>query len=114
MMCVIDDIIRYVKRKEGENMEGLVMPIEALLIICILTEAVVQIVKSALPRELSVTGINIIAMVVAILLCLALHVSIFTGETWIVYIGSVLAGLMASRGSNFTHDICEAIKNVKK
>lgn len=94
-------------------MSGLTIPTEALLTVCILTEAIIQVVKTSSPRELSATGINIISMVVGILLCLVMEISIFTGSTAVVYLGSVLAGLVVSRGSNFVHSTIDALMEVK-
>ena len=93
-------------------MNKLSISIQDLLVVCILTESIVQIVKTSFSidkRQLSKTGINLFSILVAILLCCILDVSIFVGTYIDVLAGTFLAGLITSRGSNFVHNVVDSI-----
>ena len=101
--------------KVGEYMETIVLPIKELLILGVLIEAVIQVVKPLLPSKLSENGILFLSMALGVIFALTLKVSIFANVgNEVVYAGSVIAGMIASRGSNFIHDFVSAMADIGK
>lgn len=90
--------------------EGLVFPVTELVAISILTESLVQVLKGVSSKELSVQGKQVLSMAMAVLFCTLLKVGVFTDvPQTTVWFGYVLAGIIASRGSNFIHDLVGSI-----
>ena len=79
--------------------------IAPLAMLAVLSEAITEQIKSALPVEPSPQVTRLIALGVGLALALMLQISLFaqaTGATNVV--GMILAGLVCSRGSNYVHD----------
>ena len=96
-------------------METIVLPVIDLLVLGTLIEAMIEIVKPLFPKKLSAQGIMVISMVLGIALSLTLDVSIFANvDQSVITIGSVMAGMIASRGSNFIHDFISAMTDIGK
>lgn len=95
-------------------MEKIVLPIQELLLLGVLIEAIVQVVKPFLPK-LKEQGVMAVSMGLGILLALALNVTIFIGvEPYIGIVGSVMSGMIASRGANFIHNFIDSIAKINK
>lgn len=98
------------------GVENLIYPLAGLLGVSVLTEAVVEIIKSVVPKQMTENAKRIMALIVSIIIALVLNVSILTGG-WTFYVGVILAGMISSRGSNYIHSlsaILEVYAKVKK
>lgn len=93
--------------------ESLVFPVTELATVAVLTEGFVQILKGVSTKPLSEQGKQIVSMAVSVMLCVLLHVSIFTNMSQSgIVLGSVLAGVISSRGSNFIHDLINGVNAI--
>lgn len=87
---------------------------DKILIVAFITEAIwetLKMVKS--PKGINISRVG--AMVLGILIALAAGVDIFqiAGITLgIKFLGSILTGLLISRGSNLVHDLLGSISSV--
>lgn len=73
----------------------------------ILVEAVVEVIKS-IYNEGRVNYTVLLSIVVGILFAFTLRVDLFQLlgiEVHIAYVGTILSGLIVSRGANFVHDL---------
>lgn len=96
------------------DISNLIYPVASLTGLAILNEATTEIVKTIIPVKLSENGTKVIAATTSVVLAFALDVSISSGTTEIShYVGVFLAGLVASRGSNFVHAIGDVINKIK-
>lgn len=89
-----------------ENLVDIGTLLVTLVLVGFLTETVVEIAKNYLMRsKSSQVYINVVSLVTAMVLCFALQVSLFEStDTVAYYIGVVICGLVASRGSNYVHN----------
>lgn len=79
--------------------------IAPLVMLAVLSEAITEQIKSALPAELSAQVIRLVSLGVGLVLAFVLQVSLFAQSTGAAnVVGMVLAGLVCSRGSNYVHD----------
>lgn len=78
----------------------------SLVLVGFLTETVIELLKKFVAREkLSEMIIYSVSIILGITLCLALQISIFTSDNpFAYYIGVIICGLVASRGSNYVHN----------
>lgn len=78
----------------------------SLVLVGFLTETAVEIVKTYFFRtKASQNYVFLVSLVVAMVLCFALQVSLFEPTDQVAYyIGIVICGLVASRGSNYVHN----------
>lgn len=92
------------------------MEIALFITTAILIEAVWENLKMVWKKgKFSVDKIG--ALVVSILICVLVGIDIFNklGLTMSVpYVGSVLTGILMSRGANFVHDLFNKIKGGKQ
>ena len=96
-------------------METMILPVTELLLVGVITEALVEIIKDVTPRKLSDNGIKLISLFIGVGLSLMLHISIFTGvPQYVALIGSVICGMIASRGSNVIHSFSDAIASISE
>lgn len=96
-------------------MDTIILPITELLIISLFTETIIETVKTTSPKKLSESGIKAVALFLSIGLALLMHVSIFTGVPQnVILCGSVICGVIASRGSNFIHAFMDAMGDISK
>lgn len=77
-----------------------------LVLVGFLTETVVEILKTyVFKTSKSASYLFFISLVVGLLLVFALQVSIFEKDNlFAFYVGMVICGLVASRGSNYVHN----------
>lgn len=90
--------------------ENLMYPLASLLCIAAITEAVVETVKMLLSKELTSNGKQMLSIVIAIVLSLTLNVSIFNSNGIAYYVGVMLSGMIASRGSNYIHSLANVLE----
>ena len=88
----------------------------SLVLVGFLTETAVEIVKTSFFSAKTHTKyITIVSLVVAFVLCFALQVSLFEPADQVAYyIGIVICGLVASRGSNYVHNFLGNIPQKNK
>lgn len=91
------------------------MEIALFITTAILIEAVWENLKMVWQKgKFSVDKIG--ALVVSIFICVLVNIDLFSllGLTMLVpYVGSVLTGILMSRGANFIHDLFNKIKGGK-
>lgn len=89
--------------------ESLIYPVASLLGIAVLTEATVEMVKTLVPKPITDSAKRVIAMLLAVIFSAVLNVSLFDdGNAY--YIGVILAGMIASRGSNYIHSLSKILE----
>ena len=84
-----------------------------LALIAFLVEAILQTIKPIYDKEKGWNQDKIISIVVGILICLVTGVDLFAELGFVVsvpYLGSIMTGIIASRGSNFVHDIFKFVQ----
>lgn len=84
-----------------------------LILVAFLVESLIQTLKPIYDKETGWNMDKIISVFVGILVCLVTNVDLFTELGFMVsipYLGSVLTGVIASRGSNFVHDILKFVQ----
>ena len=86
-----------------------------LIIVAILVEAIWENVKMVYQEgKLSISMIG--SLVISIIICVIANVDIFpvVGVSMsIPFIGSILTGIVVSRGANFVNDLFSKLKEVK-
>lgn len=91
-----------------------------LLLAAFLVESLIQTIKPIYDKEKGWNRDAIIALLVSILICVLIKIDLFAtvglpieiGNTSIgTYIGAVLTGVIASRGSNLAHDLLKFVEN---
>ncbi|GAB4490893.1 MAG: hypothetical protein OHK0031_14160 [Anaerolineales bacterium] len=88
--------------------------LQQLAIVAFLVEAIIQTIKPVYDKEKGWNKSALFSLAVGILVCLFTGVDLFkelgfSGQ--IPYLGSVLTGIIASRGSNFVHDIFKYVND---
>jgi hypothetical protein len=84
-----------------------------LALVAFLVEALIQALKPIYDKENGWNRDKVISIVVGILVCVVTNVDLFAELGFVVavpYLGSVLTGVIASRGSNFVHDILKFVQ----
>jgi len=84
-----------------------------LALVAFLVEALLQTIKPIYDKETGWNMDKIISIVVGIVVCLVTNVDLFAELGFVVsvpYLGSILTGVIASRGSNFVHDIFKFVQ----
>lgn len=86
-----------------------------LIIVAILVEAIWENIKMVYQEgKLSISRIG--SLVISIIICVIANVDIFpvVGVSMsIPFIGSILTGIVVSRGANFVNDLFSKLKEVK-
>lgn len=86
-----------------------------LIIVAILVEAIWENIKMVYQEgKLSISRIG--SLVISIIICVIANVDIFpvVGVSMsIPFIGSILTGIVVSRGANFVNDLFSKLKGVK-
>ncbi|NCP87095.1 MAG: hypothetical protein CO094_07735 [Anaerolineae bacterium CG_4_9_14_3_um_filter_57_17] len=82
--------------------------LQQLALVAFLVEALIQTIKPVYDKEKGWNKSAIFSLAMGIVVCLFTNVDLFrelglSGQ--IPYVGSVFTGIIASRGSNFAHDI---------
>ncbi|WP_300382969.1 hypothetical protein [Clostridium sp.] len=87
-----------------------------MIVVSILAESIWETLKMAWDNgKVSIDKIG--ALVVSLLITLGTKLdllSLLGLETTIPYMGSILTGIIISRGSNFTHDLLVKVSNIKE
>lgn len=82
--------------------------------LAVLGEAATETIKTVIPAQLSEQGTKVIALVVNVALAATLDISILGASTPAThYVGMFLAGLVASRGSNYIHTLADMLSYKK-
>lgn len=84
----------------------------ALITIAIATESLTELIKAMVPFELQSKHKQLIALVLAMGMAFAFNVTVFAGTGAWVMAGTLMAGLIASRGSNFTHEFIKIMERL--
>ena len=94
------------------DLQNFVFPVVGLLGVSVITEAVVETIKTTIPAKLTDNGKKIVAVVVSIILAFIFNVSLVSSLDYTYFVGVFLAGLVASRGSNYIHSLEDIIKSI--
>lgn len=84
-----------------------------LALVAFLVEALIQTLKPIYDKEKGWNRDKVVSIIVGILVCVVTNVDLFAELGFVVsvpYLGSVLTGVIASRGSNFVHDIFKFVQ----
>ncbi|HAE59921.1 MAG TPA: hypothetical protein DCG54_10560 [Anaerolineae bacterium] len=84
-----------------------------LALVAFLVEALIQTIKPIYDKETGWKLDKVVSIIVGILVCLTTNVDLFAELGFVVsvpFLGSVLTGVIASRGSNFVHDIFKFVQ----
>lgn len=87
------------------------MEITTLIIIAILVEAIVENIKTI--YENGINGTRIIALILAIVICILTQTGIFLLlgiDFTLPIVDYILTGIVVSRGANFVNDIISKIR----
>ena len=99
------------------------MDFNQILLVAFLVEALIQTIKPVYDREKGWNKDALIALVVGIGICFLMNVDLFeiADLSFSIpdpvvnhYVGIVLTGIIASRGSNLAHDALKFVQNVSK
>lgn len=94
------------------DLQNFVFPIAGLIGVSVITEATVETIKTTIPAKLTDNGKKTLAVVVSTILAFVFNVSLVSSPDYTYFIGVFLAGLVASRGSNYIHSLEDIIKSV--
>jgi hypothetical protein len=86
-----------------------------LVIVAFFVESLIQTIKPIYDKEKGWNSDALLALGIGILVCLLTSTDIFdqVGLPLLVpYVGSVLTGIMASRGSNIAHDLFKWVQSL--
>ena len=93
-----------------ENLTDISQLLFSLVLVGFLTEAVVEILKTYLFKGEAAKYTFLASLIIGLVLCFALQVSLFEPDNVIAYyIGIVICGLVASRGSNYVHNFLDTM-----
>lgn len=84
-----------------------------LALVAFLVEALIQTIKPIYDKQTGWNMDKIVSIVIGIVVCLVTNVDLFAELGFVVavpYLGSILTGVIASRGSNFVHDIFKFVQ----
>lgn len=87
------------------------MEITTLIIIAVLVEAIVENIKTT--YENGINGTRIIALILAIVICILTQTGIFLLlgiDFTLPIVDYILTGIVVSRGANFVNDIISKIR----
>lgn len=87
-----------------------------LIVIALVIESVWETLKM-LWQEGKVSVDKVGALITSLIVCVGARLDLFSLlgiNIYIPFLGTVLTGILASRGSNFIHDLIEKITNVKE
>jgi hypothetical protein len=79
-----------------------------LALVAFLVEALIQTLKPLYDKDKGWNADKVVSIIVGIVVCLVTNVDLFAELGFVVSVpllGSVLTGVIASRGSNFVHDV---------
>jgi hypothetical protein len=99
------------------------MDFNQLLLVAFLVESLIQTIKPVYDREKGWNKDALVALVMGIGICFLMRVDLFEivglsfniGDAVVThYVGTVLTGIIASRGSNLAHDALKFVQNASK
>ncbi len=91
-----------------------------ILFLCIVTEALVEYVKTLVDafdsKEFKAAGIRLFALAVSVVLCLSTGMDLMAlfGISFGNHLGCILTGVFASRGANYMHDFIGKLQKAQK
>lgn len=88
-----------------------------LTVVIFLCESITETVKAVLKDKVKLPANTYfyVALVVGILSAILLKISLFETQNLVIfYVGSILAGALASRGSNYVHDVLVMLASLRK
>lgn len=91
------------------------MNLSQIVIAAFLTETLLQTVKPLYDKEKGWHSDQIFAIIIGILVCLGAGVDLFSLAEIplrVPYLGEILTGIIASRGSNVMHDIIKYLQGL--
>lgn len=83
-----------------------------LVVIAVTTEALVEVIKMAIPFQLEKKHDQLIALAVAMILAFTPIFSVTGISVKAMVAVRVLVGVLASRGSNFAHDLLNIVNGL--
>ena len=95
-------------------MEGILV----VLVCAVVIEALIEVFKGMVPASITVATVAwpIVAAVLGVLLCIAANVDLLATaglNIAVPYMGSVMTGILISRGASFIHDVWNRITENK-
>lgn len=96
------------------ELQNFVYPIAGLIGVSVITEAVVEVIKTVIPVTLTDNGKKMLSVVISIALAATFNVSLVSSSGLTYFIGILLAGLVSSRGSNYIHSLEDIVKSFGK
>lgn len=84
-----------------------------LALVAFLVEAIIQTIKPIYDKETGWKLDKVVSIIVGIVVCLATSVDLFAELGFVVavpFLGSILTGIIASRGSNVVHDVFKFVQ----
>jgi len=96
------------------------MDFNQMILVAFLVESLIQAIKPIYDREKGWSKDALIALLVGVGICVLANINLFNTVKLPIYIGDavirnyvgvVLTGLIASRGSNLAHDIFKYVQN---
>jgi len=96
------------------DLQNFVFPITSLLSLAAVTEAIVEIIKTAVPVNFSDNGKTVLALAVSVALAFVFNVSLISVSGPTYFVGVLLAGLVSSRGSNYIHSLANVLGGLGK
>lgn len=92
------------------------MDFELIVLVAILIEAVWENLKLVIKNKKPNVSM-IVVLILSIIVCLAFSIDIFAVvglKSSIPYIGSILTGIVVSRGANVVNDLISRLQGIKK
>ncbi|PKN92168.1 MAG: hypothetical protein CVU44_16180 [Chloroflexi bacterium HGW-Chloroflexi-6] len=84
-----------------------------LALVAFLVEAIIQTIKPIYDKETGWKLDKVVSIIVGIVVCVATNVDLFAELGFVVavpFLGSILTGIIASRGSNVVHDVFKFVQ----
>lgn len=91
------------------------MTLTFMLIAALVCEALMETIKTIYEQG-KVNWNRVLAILLGILVCMAFNIDLFTllgFVSSVPFIGTILTGIMISRGANFVHDLFKIIQEFK-
>ncbi len=98
-----------------ENLNILVELFAQLTILALITEGVTEVIKDLLPEKLRVnlpTRLISIGVAMGVAVGWGIDITILLNHK-VDFAGSILTGVIGSRGANFTNDLTAKLKQIK-
>lgn len=96
-------------------MQTILLAIVMAVTVEALIEYVKQIAKALSSGEIKAAATQVVSILLGVLLCLAVGADVYSalGVAFAVpWVGTVLTGIFASRGSNYVSDLAKRLQNI--